>query len=511
MLQRLFAQPTHGALLRLTLIALVPRVVAAFFSGGYFAHDDHFLVAEPARSWADGSDYNYWLPWHQEGTPRPSGHSFFYVGLHWVFFKLMLLVGLKDPDACMVVVRLIHAVWSLVVVRMGYRIALRLSDPATAWRAGLFLALLGFMPFLSVRNLVEVACIPFLMLGAWQLVRGSGGPGLREALLAGAWLGMAMNVRFQTIFFAAGPGLALLLQRNWKGTLAYGAGLLLPLVVVQGGIDLFLWGRPFAELTEYVGYNLVNTTTYGVQPWYNYLLLLAGLLIPPFGLLVMWGFVRRPAPLVVWLPVVLFVAIHSWFPNKQERFILPIVPLYLTLGLVAWEDLRRSSAWWQRHQGLWRGILAWTWGVSTLLLGVLCFTTSKQSRLEAMRLVKDRTDVEGWVVEDSPEHEPPMLPKYYCLHWEATVVDMPDTTFNIDSTMTFWRGHPGRTPNYAFLIGQEDLQRRIARLEGAMGPLAHVGQAEPGFVDRFVHWLNPVNRNEVITVMRVRDQAGAAR
>lgn len=504
MLNRLFDTPPHGALLRLTLIALVPRLVAAFFSGGYFAHDDHFLVIEPARSWADGSDYNDWLPWHQSGTPRPSGHSFFYVGLHWLLFKGLLTLGLKDPEAGMVVVRVLHAVWSLLVVRVGHRIALRLAGPAIAWRTGLFLALLGFMPFLSVRNLVEVACIPFLMLGTWRLVRAEGAPGVRDALWAGVWMGMAMNVRFQTIFFAAGPGLALLLQRRWGPMLAYAAGLIIPLAIIQGGIDLYLWGRPFAELTEYVGYNLVNTTTYGQQPWYNYLLLLAGLFIPPFSLFVLTGFVRRTVPLVAWLPVLLFVLIHSWFPNKQERFILPIVPLYFTLGHTAWERIRSSSAWWARHRSLWNGILAWTWGLSSVLLVVLCFTTSKKSRIDAMRLVRDRADVQGWVVEDTPEHEPPMLPKYYCLHWNATVIDMPDTTFDLDSTMTFWRRYPGRTPNYAFLIGPEGLDQRIERLERSMGPLERIGTSEPGFVDRFVHWLNPVNRNEVITVMRVK-------
>ncbi|HRP00811.1 MAG TPA: hypothetical protein PLN54_15385, partial [Flavobacteriales bacterium] len=112
----------------LTLIALLPRLVAAFFSGGYFAHDDHFLIIEAAGSWVDGYDYNYWLPWNQGENPRPSGHSFFYVGLHYLLFSGLKAVGIADPKVLMVVVRLVHALWSLVVVRVGYRIALRLSD-----------------------------------------------------------------------------------------------------------------------------------------------------------------------------------------------------------------------------------------------------------------------------------------------------------------------------------------------------------------------------------------------
>ncbi|MCC7502787.1 MAG: hypothetical protein IT229_09680, partial [Flavobacteriales bacterium] len=80
--------PAQGAVTSLLLVALVPRLLAAFFAGGYFAHDDHFLVAEAARSWVDGFDYNDWLPWNQKGTPTPSGHSMFYVVLHYLLFKV---------------------------------------------------------------------------------------------------------------------------------------------------------------------------------------------------------------------------------------------------------------------------------------------------------------------------------------------------------------------------------------------------------------------------------------
>jgi hypothetical protein len=31
------------------------------------------------------------------------------------------------------------------------------------------------------------------------------------------------------------------------------------------------------------------------------------------------------------------------------------------------------------------------------------------------------------------------------------------------------------------------------------------GRAEPGLLDRTVHWLNPVNRNETIVIARVAE------
>ncbi|MBX2979361.1 MAG: glycosyltransferase family 39 protein [Flavobacteriales bacterium] len=493
---------TRQPLAALTLIALVPRLVAAFFSGGYFAHDDHFLIIEAAGSWVDGFDYNYWLPWNQGENPRPSGHSYVYVGLHFLVFSALKALGMSDPKSMMVVVRLLHALWSLVVVRTGYRIALRLSDPAIAWHTGLFLALFYFMPFLAVRNLVEVACIPFLMLGAWQLVKRDQAPGLREVLLAGIWIGLAINIRFQTIFFAAGPGLALLLQRRLWPAVVYGLGLALPLLVLQGGIDQFLWGRPFAELGEYVLYNLNNTTTYGQLPWYNYLLLLLGIYIPFFSVAVVFGYFRRTSPLLLWLPVLLFLAIHSYFPNKQERFLFPIIPLFFVLGHVAWEQWRTTSRWWQARPKLWRGLLGFTWAINSVVLVVLVFSSSKQSRVDAMYLLRDAGDVRGLVIEDTHEQDPPMPPLFYLGKWDVLQIPYTDTTVALGPLV---ESAGARKPDIVLFFGVEDLDRRMAHVAEQVGPLQEIGRAKPGLVDRIVHWLNPVNRNETIVLTRIQE------
>lgn len=487
-------------LLALTLLALVPRLFAACFSGGYFAHDDHFLVVEAAGSWADGFDYNNWLPWNQGAQPRPSGHSFFYVGLHYLLFAGLKTIGIAEPKSMMVVARLLHALWSLVVVRVGYRIAERLSDADNAWRTGLFLALFYFMPFLSVRNLVEVACIPFLMLGCWQLVRDGNEPGLRRVFFAGILIGLAVNVRFQTLFFAAGPGLALLLQRRWTHAIVYGLGVAVPLVIIQSSIDLFLWGRPFAELGEYVLYNMANTTTYFDQPWYNYLLLLLGIYIPLFSVAVFFGFFRRTTPLLLWLPVLLFLAIHSYFPNKQERFLLPIVPLFFVLGHVAWEQWRTTSAWWQRRKGLWRGLLVFTWTINTAALLLLSFSYSKRSRVEAMAALRLEAGVQGVVIEDTYKQTAPMPPLFYSGNWGMTVEPWTDATKDLRERLSAF---PDSTrPNVVLFIGEEDLPARVLRTTEAMGRLQLITRAEPGALDRLVHWLNPVNRNETILVAR---------
>ncbi len=487
-------------LLALTIIAFIPRLLAAIFSQGYFALDDHFLIIEAAGSWVQAPEYSSWLPWNQVGVPHPSGHSMVYVGLHYLLFSGLKALGMSDPKSLMVVVRLLHALWSLVVVRTGYRIALKLGDARIAWNTGLFLALFYFMPFLAVRNLVEVACIPFLMLGAWRLIRSSEAPSMRDLFVAGIWIGLATNIRFQTLFFAVGPGLALLLQQRFRSAFVYGFGALLPLFILQGGIDMLLWGRPFAEITEYVVYNLANTTSYFDQPWYNYILLLLGVFIPFFSVAVFFGFVRRTQPLLIWLPVLLFLAVHSYFPNKQERFILPVVPLFFVLGYVSWEQWRVASRWWQGRTGLWRGVMTFTWVLNIVLLSVLSVSYSKRSRIEAVYALRSENGVKGLVIEDTIEGEAPMPPLFYWGQWDATVVRWNDPEADLGAELQLFAEDV--RPDVVLFIGLEDLPTRMAKAEAAMGPLRAVYRAEPGIVDRVMHWLNPVNRNETIVVMR---------
>ena len=117
-------------------VGLIVRLIAAIFSEGYAMHDDHFLVIEAAGSWADGFDYNHWLPWNKPAGAAPEGHSFTYVGLNYLYFSFMKAVGVSDPKLLMLINRIIHALFSLLVIRFGYLITEKLSNKNTASYVG---------------------------------------------------------------------------------------------------------------------------------------------------------------------------------------------------------------------------------------------------------------------------------------------------------------------------------------------------------------------------------------
>ena len=245
-------------------LAVLLRLIAAVFSKGFGWHDDHFLVIEAAQSWVDGTDYNNWLP--SSGATTPSGHSFFYVGIHFLILYSFKLIGITDPELKMFLIRVLHGALSLITVSLGYKITERLSNQQNARIVGLILASFWFMPFLSVRNLVEWVCVPFLIITVWKIISFDNKKLVSNFLIAGISSGIAINIRFQSVIFFGGIILVLILQKEIRKAILLSIGASFVFIAFQGINDMILWGRPFAEFEEYVRYNIENATNYINNP-----------------------------------------------------------------------------------------------------------------------------------------------------------------------------------------------------------------------------------------------------
>ena len=133
----LYAQ--EKPLMIILVLAAAVRLLAAVFSKGYAMSDDHFVVIHIAQRWLDG--YNNWF-----SLDHPSGFSLVYPGLHYLLFYGLKIAGIVDPDTKMLIVRLLHAGYSMITVYLGYLIVLKVSGRDIAVKAGLMLALLWFLP-----------------------------------------------------------------------------------------------------------------------------------------------------------------------------------------------------------------------------------------------------------------------------------------------------------------------------------------------------------------------------
>ncbi len=483
------------------ILAIFFRLLAVFFSKGFGMHDDHFLVIEASQSWVDGYDYNNWLPGSTHDA-SPSGHSFFYVGFHYLFLYLLKWAGIVDPQVKMLLVRLIHAVYSLITIVLGYKITLRIHNIRSARLVGLLLAIYWLMPFLSVRNLVEVVCVPPMLYATWLILKNEDNKHkLQHFFWAGFFLGLAFSIRYQTLIFTGGVGLVLLIQQKWKGTFLTAAGTLVSIFLVQGIVDFFIWGYPFAELQEYVSYNLENAYEYNVIAWYSYFLLILGLLLPPVSFFIFFGFLRRwRKNLLLFLPSALFLIFHSAFPNKQERFILPIIPFIIILGVVGWFSFYEKSQFWQQHKKMHLAAWAFFWVLNLIMLPVVSTMYSKKARAESMTYLSKYKNIDFILSENSNKDDTKMIPKFYLGEWvrDHKITKKIPIEWHVDNMTLSGEG----AASFVLFFEEDKIKSRVEELKKVMPGLVFEKRIEPGFVDRVMHWMNPVNANNVIYIYR---------
>ena len=445
--------------------------------------DDHFVVIHVAQRWVDG--YDNWF-----NKEQASHFSIIYPGLHYIFFKFLALIGIHDPQLKMLMVRFIHAVYSLLIVTFGYLITLKLSNKQNAKQVGILLALFWFIPFMSVRNLVEVVCIPPILIGYYLIFLSEEKDQAIRLIFSGFLFGLAFAFRYQTLILTGSIGLVFMIQQKWRPFFYFAAGVLLGSFCLQGLVDWIAWGYPFASFVQYVIHNIDNRFMYVTGPWYRYLILILLVFIPPVSIILIYGagrLWRKYAVLL--LPIIIFVLFHSFFPNKQERFMLPIFPLILITGIIGWNDYQKISGFWRRHRNLLRGFWIWFWVINSILLLLVTFNYSKKSLIEPFNYLSNKKDINGLIIEYDRENLP-WFPRFYLTKNIPVFRITPENSIEeleqniITKTENF--------PNYILFFGDQSLNERIYNFEKLFRVnLVFDRCINASNIDQILHTLNP--------------------
>lgn len=487
------------------LIAIITRLIAVIFSKGFAFHDDHFLVIESSQSWIYGTSYMKWFP--IGGAEQPTGHNLFYNGFHYLLFLFFKWIHLDSPELKMLIIRFIHASLSIITVIYGYKIVRKLADERAAKFSGLLLATFWFLPFLSVRTLVEFSCIPFMVLGSWVFIISSEKKSkYKNLLISGFMLGIAFAFRYQTILFSSGFFLLLLLKKQWKGFLILGIGYITFPFITLGIIDWVIWGWPFAELYQNFTYNIEYSATYFIGPWYNYTLLILGILLPPISFFLLFGWFRIwKKYTVLFLPAFLFFLAHSLIPAKQERFILPIIPFILMGGIIGWNEFIAHSKYWIKRSQLLKYCWTFFWVLNLSLLLVISTMYSKRARVESMVYLSQYENIQSILLENSAEYSIKIAPKFYLGEWVYEYHFTKPKTIKEFKNELITSDKP--TPAFVLFFKDDNLDKRVEQMKNALPSLEFEKTIQPGFVDKVLHWMNPFNANMVIHIYRNKDRA----
>lgn len=474
------------------LVAFIVRMISVIFAKGYGMHDDHFLIVETSRSWASGWDFQHWI------YDRPRGHSFTYPLLMFFLFKCLNFFGIENLDTQMYIVRFLHAIYSLLTVYFAYKITLKIVKRQNlANLSGWFIALLWCMPWLSVRNLVEITCMPFLLLSTYLYIRYEQ-PTLKDALLSGIIMALAFAFRFQVVFFIGGFGLAMLIYRQYKQAIVWCLAVVVVFFLTQIS-DIFIWHRPFAEMQEYIMYNFAHSGEYPQGGFFKYFGVLLGVLVPPISVLLFFGFAYGYKRLLIFLPTLCFFLFHSIFPNKQERFIFPIIPFVIILGIVGLYDFVQKT----NHKIKWKKIIKVCLIISCVINIILLIPTtihySKSARVESMKYIsKFSPNVHSFLVENTVDKHTIKMPRTYAMQYCEQ--------YNyIDTTKTLTKDSIKIDPAFVMFSSDERLNYRVKKIKKIYPNLEYETTIKPSLIDDLLRRINHHNRNYPIIIYRNTD------
>jgi GPI mannosyltransferase 3 len=307
-------RPARMLLLIGLAAGFVARLVFASNDDGMWWPDEVYQALEPAHRLVFGYG---WQAWEFVDGAR-----------HWTLPGLVALVMRGAEGAGLPYLPVIKTVCCLAGSATSAAVfALARAQGASVRSAAVVattFSLMGLAIYMAPRTLSEgLSALPVTM--AFALVASSAVPRRRWAVvLAGFLLTLAVGLRLQNGVFCLGAlWLAERRARVWLGfTLALGA-------VAYGLGDAMTWGAPFHSALTYVRFNVFEgrASTFGTAPVLYYVVHLVtaeGVTLLPLGVLAGLGFKHHPKPTVVALA---FLAVHSFIPHKELRFIFPVVPL----------------------------------------------------------------------------------------------------------------------------------------------------------------------------------------
>lgn len=508
------------------IVALMVRLVASIFSEGYAFHDDHFDVTRVAHHWSLGIPH--WLE-----AENPPKHSMVYAGIVAAFMWVLQSLSIEDPIAKTTIIRVFHSFYSLLVILFAYKITLRLSTQRNAILVGWLLALLWFMPYLSVRFLAELVCVPPVLAAFYMIVKGKGlfTPKNSHYWWSGLLLGIAFSLRMHTIFFAGALGLVMLLDKKWQQAIIFTLGYLVAASVLIGIPDMVFFDYPFHYVVGYFKYNSTNAYNYISGSPFKFLLTTIGFLVPPISLFLIWGFIRKGyrISLQIFLAVAIFFVFHSAFPNQQERFILPMYPLLIIVGVIGWNLIKDGSPFWNRNRKFYRFIWSLFWVVNIAAALGLALTFTKKDRILPLYYLYLKDDVNSVIIEGASIKQ---VPDYYlgglAFDYKEYKKDFmglgsfkknqgyldPEVNFIFtwDSDKTAQQllaemDEVQKRPNYLILKGGTDVGDRLLKVKGSLFPDKKFKLEKtiyPSNYDRLLHFLNPrIHKNSASYIYKL--------
>ena len=477
---------------RVLLAAAFVRLFVAIFSEGYLMVDDHFLAVEPVSSWVCGENNANWCPNDYNQVDHPQPFSYAYYFLNFLILKLCALSGVINPFTQAFVLRLAHAILSLWSVYLFVKLAERLISSVT-WRmyAIWFWVFGGVVTVFSVHQLVETACIPFVLLAYLYVLKYFERERLGLICIAAMAFSVSVGMRYQLVFFPLTLGMYLLWKRKWSGALLFGVFFSLGFAITQIDNVLF-WHKPiYQHLLDYQAYNSTHYADYPSNI-FSYLSFISYYIFPFITILFVLSIRRKSSAfedassnsskgvsqdaaqaVFIFIGTVVFIGFHLIFPNRQERFLLPAVPLAL-VGMIRVIAVRFPFNASFEESWVSKGIRVSIY-LSIVYTLSCSFHNPKSKYLEVSRLLYERGNFQNAVIDNWKGEESTwiLVPMHYTGKFVQMIAigkskSLEELKRQIPLIPLYgYNRLPSPKPNYLIIWGEEDSYPRAKAYEEA--------------------------------------------
>lgn len=371
-------------------LGLILRLLSSYLGYGFIAFDEYFIGMDPAgfKLLVDGT-YSF------ADISRTPLLFYFDYG---VFLMANKLFGISSPLELIKFAGAVLGVISMLGVWLCYRAAYSLSsDKKNALLCAAILSLYFIMPFISTRLMIESVSAVVLMIAVYFWSRN-------KWFWFALFIGISSMFRFQNGVIYIGVLLYVMFAVRNKTVKFLAGGLVAFLLQVI--LDYHVFGGFLTSLINYARLQTNTILDHSRQPWFNFILLFIGLSLPLASLATLPAVYKACVKYkVLAVMLLVFVLAHSFSPHKEDRFMIPVVPLFLLLmglGLKYVKKYYRFSMW-------------WFWTVSSILVIPVVISPTMSNVLDAMEYSR-KNGVEIFV-SDSP-----IIPKMFVGYKKIEVI-----------------------------------------------------------------------------------------
>jgi hypothetical protein len=130
---------------------------------------------------------------------------------------------------------------------------------------------------------------------------------------------------------------------------------------------------------------------------------------------------------------------------------------------------------------------------------------SKKSRVESMSYLSRYNNVQHILIEDVDRWDIILPPAYYLGEPIKIIYELCERN-PIDSLrMQMERYGEVQHPKFILFFDEKDLQSRVENVKTLLPNIVYEITLKPGFIDKMIHRINPINANETITIYRNKD------